>query len=1020
MAAANEGSDGGLTMSSLKKRPICRGALGWAWLLLLAATAGPAAEPKVDPKELPRTPPTEPSQALATFKVRPGFHLELAASEPLVVDPIALSFDENGRLFVVEMRDYSERREERLGRIRMLEDTDGDGKFDRSTVYADNLPWPTAVFCYGGGVFVASTPDILFFKDTDGDGKADTREVVFTGFASDYAPYQTNRLNVQAMLNSFNWGLDNRIHGVTSMNGGKVSSLKHPEAGTLELRGHDFAINPRDMSIVSEAGGGQHGMSFDDQGRRFTCQNSDHIRLYLYEERYGARNPLFAMPAPWAGIAADGPAAEVFRISPDEPWRVIRTRWRVSGQVPGMVEGGGRPSGYFTGATGVTIFRGDAFPPDMEGDAFIADCGSNLVHRKKLRPDGVSLIAQRAADETNVEFLASTDIWFRPVQFANAPDGTLYIADMYREVIEHPWSIPLSIKQHLDLNSGNDRGRIYRVAPDGYKQPKRPRLGQATTRELVAALEHPNGWHRDTASRLLYERQDKGAVPALKDACQNSRAPLGRLHALYALDGLGTLDPEILIQALGDADERVRRHAARLSEGFLKLDSPPSRQLMEKVLALADDPALLVRYQVAFTLGETRHQARIGALARIIRRDVANRLVQAAALSSLAEGASDLFASLAAEPAFRSAKAGQEFLEHLALLIGARNQSNEVARVFVFSSQVGDRSLGFGVIRALGNGLRRAGSSLEKAGGDMKGIFARAGQTAGEQNAGEGDRIQAIQLLALGRFDETGPTLLPLLALNQPQPVQLAAISALGQFNRPETGTELIQRWPAFTPRLRSEVLTVLLARPERAMTLMKAIEEGSIRPAELSSAQAKFLRSHHDLPLRQRALKLLGGAPSGTREEVVKAFAPALELAGNAAHGKAIYLERCSSCHRLGKDGHGVGPDLVTVKTSGKEKLLVGILDPNREVPPAYLTYLIETKDEESLVGLIASETAGSMTVREAYAKETVVPRSTIKTIRSLGQSLMPEGLEAGLTPQALADLLEYISTADGSQSAP
>src|SRR2546421_163012 len=508
-----------------------------SFLLFAFAFALSAAEPTVDPKDLPRTPPVEPAQALSTFKVRPGYHLEMVAAEPLVLDPIAMSFDENGRLFVVEMRDYSERRPERLGRIRMLEDTDGDGRFDKSTVFAENLPWPTAVFCSDGGVFVAATPDILFFKDTDGDGKADVREVVFTGFASDYAPYQTNRLNVQAMLNSFNWGLDNRIHGVTSMSGGRGISLRHPETKPLELRGRDFAINPRDMTISAEAGGGQHGMSFDDAGRRFTCQNSDHIRLYMYEERYGARNPFSPMPPAWASIAADGPAAEVYRISPDEPWRVIRTKWRVAGQVPGPVEGGGRPSGYFTGATGVTIYRGDAFPPDSRGDAFIADCGSNLIHRKKLYPEGVALVAKRAPDEQKTEFLASKDIWFRPVQFANAPDGTLYVADMYREVIEHPWSIPQSIKQHVDLNSGNNRGRIYHIVPDGFKQPQLPRLGKAPSSQLVTALESSNGWHRDTAARLLYERQDNAAVPKLKLLCKNTPSALAKMHALYALDG---------------------------------------------------------------------------------------------------------------------------------------------------------------------------------------------------------------------------------------------------------------------------------------------------------------------------------------------------------------------------------------------------------------------------------------------------------------------------------------------------
>jgi putative membrane-bound dehydrogenase-like protein len=339
------------------------------------------------------------------------------------------------------MRDYSERRDERLGRIRLLEDTDGDGRFDKSTVFADDLPWPTAVICYDGGVFVGATPDIFFLKDTNGDGVADVREVVFTGFGNGVA-----RLNVQQLFNSFTWGLDNRIHGANGGNGGSITSLKHPETKPLELRGRDFSFDPRSLTMRAESGGGQYGLSFDDRGRKFICSNSSHIRAVMYEDRYAARNPYFPMPPPSLDIAVDGPAAEVYRISPDEPWRVIRTQWRVAGLVPGPIEGGGRPSGYFTGATGITIYRGDAWPEEFRGDAFIADCGSNLVHRKKVYPEGVGLKAERPNEEQKVEFLASRDNWFRPVQMANAPDGNLYIIDMYREVIEHPWSLPQSIK----------------------------------------------------------------------------------------------------------------------------------------------------------------------------------------------------------------------------------------------------------------------------------------------------------------------------------------------------------------------------------------------------------------------------------------------------------------------------------------------------------------------------------------------------------------------------------------------
>src|SRR5262249_39686156 len=220
--------------------------------------------------------------------------------------------------------------------------------------------------------------------------------------------------------------------------------------------------------------------------------------------------------------------------------------------VPGPIEGGGRAAGYFTGATGTTIYRGNAFGPEFLDNAFVGDAGGNLVHRKLLLADGVSLKAERPADEQKMEFVASTDTWFRPVQFANAPDGTLYVIDMYREIIEHPWSLPDNIKKFLDLNSGNDRGRIYRIAPDGFKPPPPPRLGKTSTSELVALLEHPNGWHRDTAARLLYERRDATAVPLLAALLKASKVPLARLHALWALVGLDALREGDIIVALED------------------------------------------------------------------------------------------------------------------------------------------------------------------------------------------------------------------------------------------------------------------------------------------------------------------------------------------------------------------------------------------------------------------------------------------------------------------------------------
>ena len=979
-------------------------------LLLVCGNSIRAAEPTLTSNDLPRFPAIEPKDALKTFQVKKGFHLEIAACEPNIASPVALCFDENGRMFVVEMIDYSERREEmpHLGRIRLLEDTDGDGVYDKSTVFADNLPWPTAVFYYDGGIFVGSTPDVLYLKDTKGTGHADKREVVFTGFAEG-----VKRINVQGMLNSFNWGLDNRIHGATSGNGGVGKSLRHPDLKPVDLHGRDFAIEPRSLVMTSEAGGGQHGLSFDDRGRRFACNNSDHIRLYMYDDRYAARNPFYAMPACLESIAVDGPAAEVYRISPEEPWRVIRTKWRVAGLVGGPIEGGGRASGYFTGATGGTIYRGDAFPKDFLDNAFVGDAGGNLVHRKLLIPDGVGLKAQRAPDEEKIEFVASTDTWFRPVQFANGPDGAFYIIDMYREIIEHPWSLPDNIKKFLDLNSGNNRGRIYRIVPDGFKRPKPVQLGKASTRDLVATLENPNGWHRDTASRLLYERQDKSAVAPLIKLVESSKFPLARMHALHSLDGLGALKEAQVLAGLGDTDEVVREHAIKLSEKLFK-DGMPSQKIVTKLQGLAADPSITVRYQLAFTLGELKGNEKIAPLATIAKRDLDSSWTQAAILSSLAEGAGDLFGKLASEAKMSDSKAGQEFLKQVVALVGAKNKKEEVAQVLDFIKRANQPGIGFVLVRALSDGLQRGGSSLAGAGADVNGIITKAHGVAVDNQMPEETRIQAAQLLAVTSFDQAGKTLLSLLNLKEPQAVQVAAISTLAKFNDPQVASELTKRWETLTPRLRTEAVAVLLAKPDRVIVLLKAIEAGTIRPSALTTTQTKFVRNHRDQEVRQLAAKVLAAKNNSTRQQVIDAFMPALNLKGDPAHGKKIYEQLCISCHRLGGEGNALGPDLVTVKNAGKEKNLVNILDPNREVRPDYISYVVETKDDESYIGLIASETETTVTIRQAYSKEDVIPRSNIRKMQSQGQSLMPEGLEVGWSPQDLADLMEYIETAD------
>ena len=623
------------------------------------------------------------------------------------------------------------------------------------------------------------------------------------------------------------------------------------------------------------------------------------------------------------------------------------------------------------------------------------------------------------APRTNAatEFATCTDVWFRPVQFANAPDGTLYVIDMYREIIEHPWSLPPGIKEHLDLNSGNDRGRIYRIVPDGFQQRPAPRLGMASTVDLVQTLAHPNAWHRETAARLLYTRQDRPAAqPALESLLRNLASPLGRLHALYALDGLGALTVDHVNRALSDPDERVREQAIRLSERWLRDPEPPADDLRTTLLRiLVDDPSPHVRYQLAFTLGEFDHPDRISALAILAQRDADSTWTRAAILSSLAEGTGEMFQRIsrwftAAAVNAAPPPAAYDFLRELVEVIGTKNSGPEVQLVLDFVQRA-EPAVAFTLVHALGQGLQRARAPL--ATDQFEPVLAQASAIAADRSTLASTRVQAIELLALTRFPDSGQALLELLRIDEPQPVQSAALRTLASFAEPAVGPALVRAWPGLTPRLREETIPILLARPDRIAALLAAVETRVIRRSDFTSVQLDFLMNHRESSIRAEAIRLLTGPPAASREETLARFRPALDLPGDAARGQPIFIERCASCHRLGGEGHLLGPDLASVRNAGKEKLLIGILDPGREVLPQYLAYEVETRDEESLLGIVVNESATSVTLRQAYAKETVVFRQQILTMRSQGISIMPEGLEAELTPQALADLLEFIATA-------
>ena len=959
----------------------------WLCLFLWPLALG-AAEPVVKPGDLPHLPPTPPEKAAATFTVRPGFHVELMAAEPLIVSPVAMAFDEDGRLYVVEMIDYSERRDEKLSRIKLLEDADGDGRYDKATVFAEGLPWATAVTCWDGGVFVIATPELIYFKDTDGDGRADVHALVATGFGR-----LQEKLNVQGLPNYLQWGPDQRIHGANGTNPSNVSNFARRADPPLELRGRDFSFDPRVLQLRAEIGGGQWGMSFDNAGRKFGCANSRHLMQYLY----GAKALAAGLPLPPAAvdIPVDGPQAEVYRTSPEEPWRVIRTQWRVRGTVKGIVEGGGRSSGYFTGAAGGMIYRGDAFPADYSGNAFIADCGSNLIHRKKLSGQ-VQLKAERAADEQKIEFASSRDNGCRPVFLSNAPDGCLWFCDMQRETIEHPWSLPAPLKSHLDLNAGNDRGRLWRIVPDGVTPRPFPKLGALPGADLVALLAHPNGWHRDTAARLLHLRQDVSITPALRELARQSPSSLGRLTALRVLEGTGQLDDPTLTAALADPEADIRAQAVRT----LAAREPQqlSAPLDTAVTALAADLSAFVRYELAWALRTLPVRGKGDLLIRLVRRTDNDLWMRTALLTSASEQAGELFRACV-----RSGDPTEAtFAQSLAGVMGARQREADVDVVIAQALAAPDP---IAWLSPLADGLARAGSSLFKADRERKlqPLIAAAEERVRKGGAPSTD----FTLLGLAGSASSAPAIAA--ALDAGLQSAPTALDALARLNPPDLGQLLTRLWPKLPPDLRATALRHWRARPAQGPALLDAIAAQVIAKTDLSAEDLAALRDSKDAKVKERVAALLG--ETATRAQVLATYQPALTLKGTPEKGHATFQARCIICHRFRGEGQSVGPDLDASAAAGREKLLGNILEPSREITAGFAAGTVETKGGETLAGVVSGETDDALTLRLPGGMVRNVARAQVARIDRHARSLMPEGIELGLTPQDMADLLEYLS---------
>ncbi len=944
-------------------------------------------------------PARSPEEAEKSFEVQAGFRMQLVAHEPDVTDPVAACFDENGGMYVAEMIDYPYRPKEGqmpLGRVRYLEDADGDGRYERSWVFADAIVWPTGVVCWKGGVYVAAAPDIWYLKDTNGDHRADVRERIYTGFGDQ---------NQQGGVNNLNWCVDHTIYGSGSSNGGSIRPADKPDSQPIVLSGRDFRFDPSTGRFETVSGSRQFGNAFDDWFNRFLCDESDPVYHVVLPQHYLARNPYLAVDSAINNLSPG--VTPIFRTSPIEKWREIRSSRRIAAGVRSPTSSGVSHN-VIDAAAGPAIYRGHAYPPEYRGNLFVGCSQNNLVHRRLLTPDGATFRSRRADPET--EFVRTTDIWFRPVNCINAPDGTLYVLDMSREVIE---SIHIAgdVVKHLDLTSGRDKGRIYRLAPPGFKPPAPPRLGTATTAELVATLDHLGGWWRDTAARLLFERQDPAAVEPLHRALA-SASPLGRMHILWALDGQNAIEEADLMAGLSDPSAGVREHAVRLAEP--RLARWPA--LLDKVIGLARDPEPRVRFQVAFTLGQTNDPRAVAALAAIANSDAAERWIRTAVLSSSTNRSDQLLAALASDGAFAARAEARAWLEPLATIAAASGQSPAIERVLNAASQCAPAAR-WPIVLGLGAGLQKSSSSLaaarQIASGDARAMLDalvdEALATASNRDAATQAREPAIRLLGYFGGSKAIKVLAALVDPQQTELLQLSAVRTLARFSEPQVAGPLIEAWARATPQVREEILTALASRPAWAMQLLDAAASDKIAVNQISGPARGTLTNHQDAAVRAKAEKLLASA-TGSRSQAIAQYQQALSLPADAARGDKVYQRECMICHRLADRGYQVGPNLALIRNRTPQALLEAILDPNREVQPRYVNYVVIDDGGRTMTGLVTAETANSITLaRDKGVTETVLKKN-IEQMQATGKSLMPEGLEKNIDPQSMADLLEFL----------
>ncbi len=977
-------------------------------------------------KEYTGTGAVKPENTIETFETEPGFKIELIASEPLLSDPVDMEIDEYGRMYVVEMHGYPLDKSG-SGKIRMLTDSSGDGKFDKSTVFADKLVLPNSIMRWKKGVLVTDAPYVLYFEDTNDDGIADKRDTVLTGFS-----LSNPHINVNNPL----YGLDNYIHlahrgAITTRNyenifGDKGTDIYFPDQPDSprlpkNADNHCVRFRPDEHLLEITSGNAQFGHTFDKWGHYIYGDNQNHAMAVVIDAQYVNRNPELPVAGTIEAISDHGAAAEIYQITTNPERQLL------SGV------------GTMTSASGITDYLGGLFPaPFDENVTFICESVSNLVHADKQHDSGATYVSSRVGVPRK-EFLASRDAWFRPVNTYVGPDGALYVIDYYRQIIEHPeWMSEEAIKAGGFYN-GKDMGRIYRITPTDAKPAnwvKGLKLGDATSKELVNYLADKNYWWRINAQRLLIDRNDRSIIPDLITLSQNATPPEGRLHGLWTLQGLKTLTPEVIGKALMDPVAGIRENAIKLAEIHLK--SNP--EIGDKLLALQNDPDPKVRFQLLCTLGFISTPQAEEARNKLLFQDINDKWVQIAALSASSLRSSSLLALVLKNyrpdvPAYGS------LVQRLTTMVGHGQDKTAIHKLIAQATATQNLQPWQGpVLEGLAQGLRTNKTKLiidneqanlvenfftHPSAGVREGVLhilkvtgvtnsdlakksiAKAAGIAADTSVENNKRADAINFLALYNPSENVDLLEKLIVPQEQISVQLAALQTLNAVPDLAVSKHILQVWPAMTPGVRDAALNIFMSNTDRMNLLLDAVQSKKVLPESLGWSRTSNLLNQDNDAVRTKARALL---VNKNQEKINKEFEKALELKGDPANGRTVFQQNCGLCHQVrGEIGIKFGPDLGTVQNWLAKDILANVLAPNASIALGFDLWDVKMKTSESLQGIISSETSTAINLWTAPGQEKVINRQDIESLTVTKNSAMPV-LTSQLNYQQMADIIAFL----------